>query len=187
MAENDFRRRGAALIDVLERHRTLRERTLFEPVERPEPPYEIVWCALPTTCLRDLLVDPFCTRAAVTPSHRMRLRSCRGPAIRIAAGRRSSEPRKGRSRRSHLHGSGGTFSSLRWRAPRQAMYLATEVWPTSMPSLRSSPWMRGAPQRGFARLISRISSELREAPWACRVAVETSSARSCGIQHDAIA
>jgi len=26
------------LIDVLERHRTLRERTLFEPVERPEPP-----------------------------------------------------------------------------------------------------------------------------------------------------
>ena len=40
---------------------------------------------------------------------------------------------------------------------RRAMYLATEVWPTSMPSLRSSPWMRGAPQRGFARLISRIS------------------------------
>jgi len=40
---------------------------------------------------------------------------------------------------------------------RRAMYLETEVWPTSMPSLRSSPWMRGAPQRGFARLISRIS------------------------------
>src|SRR3954453_1707827 len=37
------------------------------------------------------------------------------------------------------------------------MYLATEVWPTSIPSLRSSPWMRGAPQKGFARLISRIS------------------------------
>src|SRR3954469_20053188 len=28
---------------------------------------------------------------------------------------------------------------------RRAMYLATEVWTTSMPSLRSSPWMRGAP------------------------------------------
>src|SRR6478672_10183960 len=40
---------------------------------------------------------------------------------------------------------------------RRAMYLATQVWPTSMPSLRSSPWMRGAPQRGFAMLISRIS------------------------------
>jgi hypothetical protein len=25
---------------------------------------------------------------------------------------------------------------------RLAMYLATVVWPTSMPSLRSSPWMR---------------------------------------------
>src|SRR4051794_5064516 len=35
---------------------------------------------------------------------------------------------------------------------RRAMYLATEVWPTSMPSLSSSPWMRGAPQRGLAKL-----------------------------------
>src|SRR5471032_2290683 len=40
---------------------------------------------------------------------------------------------------------------------RVAMYLATEVWPTSMPSLRSSPWILGAPQSGFATLISRIS------------------------------
>src|SRR4051794_19614091 len=32
----------------------------------------------------------------------------------------------------------------------RAMYLATELWPTSMPSLRSSPSMRGAPQKGFA-------------------------------------
>ena len=37
------------------------------------------------------------------------------------------------------------------------MYFATEVWPTSIPSLRSSPWMRGAPQKGFAKRISRIS------------------------------
>jgi hypothetical protein len=28
-----------------------------------------------------------------------------------------------------------------------AMYFATVVWPTSMPSLRSSPWMRGPPCR----------------------------------------
>src|SRR4029077_6457479 len=37
------------------------------------------------------------------------------------------------------------------------MYFATVVWPTSMPSLRSSPWMRGAPHSGFATLISRMS------------------------------
>ena len=30
----------------------------------------------------------------------------------------------------------------------------------SMPSLRSSPWMRGAPQSGLARLISRISRRI---------------------------
>ena len=40
---------------------------------------------------------------------------------------------------------------------RLAMHLATEVWPISMPSLRSSPWIRGAPQRGLARLVSRIN------------------------------
>lgn len=42
------------------------------------------------------------------------------------------------------------------RLPR-AIYWATVVCPTSMPSLRSSPWIRGAPQNGFATLISRIS------------------------------
>src|SRR5665811_2558892 len=40
---------------------------------------------------------------------------------------------------------------------RRAMYLLTLVSPMSMPSLRSSPWMRGAPQSGFSRLIFRIS------------------------------
>src|SRR5258705_8514861 len=37
------------------------------------------------------------------------------------------------------------------------MYLATLVCPISMPSLRSSPWIRGAPHNGLAMLISRIS------------------------------
>jgi hypothetical protein len=37
------------------------------------------------------------------------------------------------------------------------MYFATVVCPTSMPSLSSSPWIRGAPQSGFAILISRMS------------------------------
>src|SRR5271169_6808034 len=37
------------------------------------------------------------------------------------------------------------------------IYLATLVCPTSMPSLSNSPWIRGAPHRGLAMLISRIS------------------------------
>src|SRR3954451_2503699 len=49
-----------------------------------------------------------------------------------------------------------------------AMYLATEVWPTSMPSLRSSPWTLGAPQSGLARLISRISRRISGATLALR-------------------
>src|SRR6266481_452469 len=32
------------------------------------------------------------------------------------------------------------------------MYLATLACATGMPSFRSSPWMRGAPQRGLTRL-----------------------------------
>ena len=39
----------------------------------------------------------------------------------------------------------------------RAIYLATLVWPTSMPSLRSSPWILGAPHNGLAPLIWRIS------------------------------
>ena len=39
----------------------------------------------------------------------------------------------------------------------RTMYFATLVWPTSMPSLSSSPWRRGARQSGLARLMSRIS------------------------------
>jgi hypothetical protein len=31
----------------------------------------------------------------------------------------------------------------------RTMYLATAVWPMRIPSLRRSPWMRGAPQSGL--------------------------------------
>src|SRR6202043_906530 len=47
---------------------------------------------------------------------------------------------------------------------RLAMYLATLVCPISMPSLRSSPWIRGAPHRGLAMLISR--AYLRRYSWS---------------------
>jgi hypothetical protein len=40
------------------------------------------------------------------------------------------------------------------------MYFATVVCPISIPSMRSSPWIRGAPQSGFATLMSRMSSRI---------------------------
>src|SRR5712691_6242676 len=40
------------------------------------------------------------------------------------------------------------------------MYLATVDWEIAIPSLSNSPWRRGAPQRGLARLISRIRSRV---------------------------
>src|SRR6202171_588764 len=43
---------------------------------------------------------------------------------------------------------------------RLTIYLATLVCPILMPSLRSSPWTRGAPHSGFAMLISRISRRI---------------------------
>src|ERR1700730_11858234 len=42
-----------------------------------------------------------------------------------------------------------------WRRP---MYLATLVSPIEMPSLSSSPWIRGAPHNGFSRHMRRIKS-----------------------------
>src|ERR1035437_243210 len=42
----------------------------------------------------------------------------------------------------------------------RTVYLATVAWLISMPSLRSSPWIRGAPQSGLALLICRIRSRI---------------------------
>src|SRR5438094_525633 len=54
----------------------------------------------------------------------------------------------------------------------RAIYLATLVWPISMPSLRSSPWILGAPHNGLAMLISRISRRISNGaagrPQRCR-------------------
>src|SRR5882762_10199982 len=54
------------------------------------------------------------------------------------------------SRKARQVGDGG----LRQRTT----YLLTLLSPMSMPSLSSSPWMRGAPQPGFSRHILRIKS-----------------------------
>ena len=54
----------------------------------------------------------------------------------------------------------------------RAIYLATLVWPIPMPSLRSSPWILGAPHNGLAMLISRISRRVSNGtvgrPQRCR-------------------
>ena len=42
----------------------------------------------------------------------------------------------------------------------RATYLATLVCPISMPSLSSSPWIRGALHSGLARLMSRINWQI---------------------------
>ena len=47
--------------------------------------------------------------------------------------------------------------------PFLAMYLATVDCATSIPSLSSSPWVRGAPHSRLARLISRISRRISTA------------------------
>jgi len=48
--------------------------------------------------------------------------------------------------------------SLAGRLRLRTIYLLTLVSPISIPSLSNSPWMRGAPHSGLARLILRISS-----------------------------
>ena len=48
--------------------------------------------------------------------------------------------------------------SLRWWLPAAAMYFAAVAPQMSMPSFCSSPWIRGAPQSGFASDIVRISA-----------------------------
>ena len=45
---------------------------------------------------------------------------------------------------------------MRWRT----IYLETAAWEMEMPSFASSPCTRGAPQRGLALLMFRISSRI---------------------------
>src|ERR1700675_328346 len=58
----------------------------------------------------------------------------------------------------------------------RTIYLLTLVSPMSIPSLSNSPWMRGAPQSGLARLMVRIKSRtscetvgLPVSPWTFQV------------------
>ena len=54
---------------------------------------------------------------------------------------------------------------MRWRT----LYLETAAWEMEMPSFASSPCTRGAPQRGLALLMFRISSRISGATaWSSR-------------------
>ena len=150
-------RRSRRCRSVANAHRSdaARKRLSVDPVPITN---ERVWCALPTNASVTCWAIHSALGCAVTPSHRMRLRSCR----------RTSNPYSNRKeivgttnrsieaipsawfRRNVLQPCDG---GRRCRA----MYLATEVWPTSSAELEEfSMDARSAPE-GFARLISRIS------------------------------
>ena len=63
-----------------------------------------------------------------------------------------------------------------WWPLLRTMYLATLVCPISMPSLSSSPWIRGAPHSGLARLIHGSNGGSQPAPSVFPSEASTSSA-----------
>ena len=61
------------------------------------------------------------------------------------------------------------------------MYFATVDWLTAMPSFRSSPWIRGAPQRGLAsRHRADQRADVGRVRWAGPCAVGSSRSRTGG-------
>src|SRR5437879_4680690 len=117
---------------------------------------EIVGSLFPPACLRDLICDPFSgwMRCDAKPQNM-------SPAV--PHDQQSIEPAKRDCRHDeHIHRS-DPISVIRrnvlqpWDggSRRLTMYLATLVCPISTPSLRSSPWIRGAPHSALAMLISR--------------------------------
>src|SRR3954469_3405625 len=56
----------------------------------------------------------------------------------------------------------------------------------SMSARLRLPTWPDSPRKDLPGSSRKSAAELRDAPWACRVAVETSCARRCGIQHDVI-
>src|SRR3954449_8045089 len=77
--------------------------------------------------------------------------------------------------------------ALRWWAPMSGHVLGNRSLADSDAKLEEfSMDARSAPETICQAHLADQLPKLREAPWACRVVVETSSARRCGIQHDAI-
>ena len=71
---------------------------------------------------------------------------------------------------------------------QRTMYLLTLVSPMPMPSLSNSPWMRGAPHKGFSRHIlrirSRTSREITGRPGRRRRTFQVSSAETLNSHAD---
>ena len=67
----------------------------------------------------------------------------------------------------------------------RAMYFATVVWPTSRPSLSSSPWMRARPRAGWPGSCPGSADGSPTGRSVSRRAVWISNARMIEIQHGA--
>ena len=78
--------------------------------------------------------------------------------------------------------------ALRWWAPASGHVLGNRGLADIDAELEEfSMDARSAPEGICQAHLADQLPNFERPPWACRVAVETSSARSCGIQHDAIA
>jgi hypothetical protein len=87
--------------------------------------------------------------------------------------------------RCRRHDCEGRSSSLASGRLLLAMYFATVVWPTSIPSLSSSPCIRGAPHNGLATLISRMRWRMSAGVFGRPPRGPISSASTLGNRHDA--
>ena len=98
----------------------------------------------------------------------------RGSRTRRAIQMQSSERQRNQQK---LGSPCGSFKKVRQVCDggfrRLAMYFATVASESSNPEFQKFPWIRGAPQRGFARLIfrirSRISNDTAGRPSGCRL------------------
>src|SRR3954465_11914531 len=76
--------------------------------------------------------------------------------------------------------------ALRRRAPASGHVLGYRGLAYVDAELEEFSMYEERPRKDLPSSSRGSAAELREAPWACRVVVETSSARRGGIQHDAI-
>jgi len=131
--------------------------------------------------------NPFSRRMRVTPSHNIWTSAVQHNQTSQRAAEMRGLERQNRSIEAiHRRGCGGMSSSLCDGGLVCVCYiLGDRGWPISMPSLRSSPWIRGAPHSGLARLMSESLAEFRAAPLVCRRNIATSIARTSENRHDA--
>ena len=112
---------------------------------------DIIRSSLPAASLRQLSSNPLGRRICRhPPNHTIRRRRCRRTRKPYSS-RKESVGTTNRSIDAMPSSMIGRKVVQPCDGPPllRAMYFATLVWPTSMPSLSSSPWMRGAPRAGW--------------------------------------